>query len=66
MSASNDNAEKEAQKLAESTIRWFGFSDRGRIFWGPGYNQAARDLYERACRVAGRLPLPKDQPPAGR
>lgn len=60
MSASNDNAELEAQKLAESVIRWFGFSDRRRIVWSTDYNQAARDLYERACRLAGRLPLPKD------
>lgn len=62
MSAGNENAEHEAQQLAESIIRWFGFSDRKRIFWGADYNQAARDLYERACRLAGRLPLPADQP----
>ena len=59
---SNDNAEPEAQALAESIIRWFGFSDRKRVLWGDDYNQAARDLYERACKLAGRLPLPKDQP----
>ncbi len=63
MSASNDNADSDVQQLAESVIRWFGFADRKRIFWGPEFNQAARDLYERACRVAGRLPLPTDQPP---
>ena len=64
MSASNDNTAHEAQQIAESVIRWFGFSDRRRILWGAEYNQAARDLYERACRLAGRLPLPKDQPTA--
>ena len=62
MSASNDNATADVQRLAESAIGWFGFHDRKRIIFGPDYNQAARDLYERACRVAGRLPLPKDQP----
>lgn len=62
MSASNDNADSEAQRLADSAIGWFGFHDRRRIIFGDGYNQAARDLYERACRIAGRLPLPKDQP----
>jgi hypothetical protein len=62
VSAGNDNAGHDAQQLADSVIRWFGFSDRKRVLWGADYNQAARDLYERACALAGRLPLPKDQP----
>jgi hypothetical protein len=53
---------RDANDLAESSVRWFGFSDRKRILWGVDYNQAARDLYERACKHVGRIPLPKDQP----
>lgn len=62
MSAANSNADPAAQELAERVIRWFGFDDRRRVIWGPDYNQSARGLYEHACRVAGRIPIPADQP----
>ena len=57
---------RSGDEMAESVIRWFGFSDRRRILWGADYNQAARDLYERACKHTGRIPLPKDQPKTNR
>jgi hypothetical protein len=53
---------EQAEDVAERIVRWFGFDDRKRIFFGPDYNQTARDLYEAACAATGRTPLPKDQP----
>lgn len=61
----NDNgmtreaAEAIAQKhvdLAHAVVRWFGFDRRQEITWGQHYNQAARDMYVKACELTGAVP----------
>lgn len=46
--------------LAHAVVRWFGFDRRREVTWGPEYNQAARDIYEKACRVTGATPHPAE------
>lgn len=47
-------------ELAKSVVAWFGFDRRKEITWGPDYNQAARDLYVKACGLVGAEPRPAE------
>lgn len=67
--AANDNgmtqeqAEAIAQMhvdLAHSVVRWFGFDRRREVTWGPDYNQVARDIYVKACKLIGSEPHPSE------
>jgi hypothetical protein len=49
-------AERHAE-LARSIVGWFGFDRRKEIVWGSDYNQAARDIYEKACALIGVEPI---------
>ena len=58
-----EEAEAIAQEhadLAARVVRWFGFDRRTEVTWGPDYNQAARDVYVDACRLAGVEPIPAE------
>lgn len=60
MSMSQKQAEEIAQQhvdLARSVVGWFGFDRRKEIVWGPDYNQAARDIYVKACLLIGVDPI---------
>lgn len=62
-SVTQEQAEALAQEhvnLAHSVVNWFGFNRRQEVTWGPDYNQAARDIYERACRIVGLPPHPAE------
>lgn len=45
------------EELARSIQRYFLLDERRKIIWGADYNQAARDVYERACRYLGEEPM---------
>jgi len=45
------------EELARSIQRYFFLDAKQQIVWGPDYNQAARDVYERACRYLGQEPI---------
>ncbi len=54
-----DEAEAIAQRhveLARSVAAWFGLARRKEVTWGPDYNQSARDLYVKACKLCGAVP----------
>lgn len=63
-----DEAEAIAKahvELAQSVVRWFGFDRRREVQWAPPgqpqhYNQAARDIYVKACRLIGVEPIPAE------
>ncbi len=48
---------EDDMELARSVQRYFLLDDRRKILLGPDYNQAARDVYERACRYLGERPM---------
>lgn len=48
---------EEDKELARAVQRYFLLDARRQIIWGADYNQAARDVYERACLYLGEAPM---------